>query len=78
MQDRITAPRTLDEASAAVGRGVAVIPWCRERECAMLLEEKTGGSILGTDVGGNRIPEVQKNCIACGKEGTPAFLARAF
>jgi prolyl-tRNA synthetase len=78
MQDRITAPRTLDEASAAVRRGVAVIPWCRERECAMLLEEKTGGSILGTDVGGNRIPEVQKNCIACGKEGTPAFLARAF
>jgi prolyl-tRNA synthetase len=78
MRNRITAPRTLEEASAAVGRGVAVIPWCHARECAELLEEKTGGSILGTDVGGNLLPEVPGSCILCGKEGTPTLLARTF
>jgi prolyl-tRNA synthetase len=78
MENRITAPQTLEEAAAAVGRGVAVVSWCGQRECAGLLEEKTGGSILGTDVGGNRLPEVAKNCIVCGKGGTPTLLARSF
>jgi prolyl-tRNA synthetase len=78
MADRITAPRTMDEAKAGVGRGVAVLAWCGRRECADLLEEKTGGSILGTDMGGNRLPEIPKNCMACGKEGAPTLLARSF
>jgi prolyl-tRNA synthetase len=78
MRNRITAPRTLEEASAAVGRGVAVISWCQEKGCAEILEEKTGGDILGTDAGGNRLPEVSVSCIVCGKEGTPTLLARTF
>ena len=78
MRDRVAAPRTMEEAAAAVSKGVAVVPWCRQRECAGLLEEQTGGSILGTDVGGNQLPETSKNCIVCGKEGTPTLLARSF
>ncbi|MDD1663070.1 MAG: proline--tRNA ligase, partial [Methanomicrobiales archaeon] len=64
--------------AAAVGKGVAVVSWCGQRGCADLLEEKTGGSILGTNVGGNRLPEIAKNCIVCGKEGAPTLLARSF
>jgi prolyl-tRNA synthetase len=78
MRDRITAPRTLEEAPAAVTRGVAVISWCRERDCAGILEEKTGGDILGTDVGGNQLPAVSGSCIVCGKEGAPTLMARTF
>ena len=78
IRNRITAPRTMEEASAAVERGVAIISWCGERECADLLEEKTGGSILGTDAGGDLIPEISGSCIVCGKEGTPTLLARTF
>ena len=78
MGNRIGAPRTLEEVPAAVGRGVAVVSWCQARECAAVLEEKSGGSILGTDVGGNRLPGVSKNCIVCGKEGRTTLLSRAF
>jgi prolyl-tRNA synthetase len=78
MENRITAPRTLDETSAAVEKGVAVVSWCGGRGCAELLEGKTGGSILGTDIGGNRIPEGSQKCMVCGKPGTPTFLARTF
>ncbi|HMA04429.1 MAG TPA: proline--tRNA ligase [Methanomicrobiales archaeon] len=78
MRNRISAPLTLEEAPAAVGKGVAVVSWCRARECAEVLEGKTGGSILGTDIGGNQLPEISKNCIVCGKEGTPTLLARTF
>jgi prolyl-tRNA synthetase len=78
IRGRVTGAGTLDEASAAVEKGVAVISWCRARECADLIEEKTGGSILGADVGGNRLPEIPGPCIVCGKDGTPTLLARTF
>jgi prolyl-tRNA synthetase len=78
MANRVAAPKTMEEAKHAVGKGVAVVSWCRQRECADLIEEQTGGSILGTDMGGNQLPELSKNCIVCGKEGTPTLLARAF
>lgn len=78
MTRRITAAGTLDQASAAVEKGVAVISWCRQRECADILEEKTGGSILGTDIGGNQLPGIPRPCIVCGKEGTPTLIARTF
>ena len=78
IRGRVTAAATLDQTSAAVEKGVAVISWCQARECADILEEKTGGSILGTDVGGNRLPETGGPCIVCGKEGTPTLLSRTF
>ncbi len=56
IRGRVTAAGTLDQATAAVEKGVAVISWCHQKECADILEEKTGGSILGTDIGGNRAP----------------------
>ncbi|HUK38225.1 MAG TPA: proline--tRNA ligase [Methanomicrobiales archaeon] len=78
MRSRIAVPRTMEEAKAAAQKGVAVVSWCQARECADLLEQETGGSILGTDVGGNGLPEIAKNCIVCGKEGVPTLLARTF
>ena len=78
MRGRIATPRTLEETADAVGRGVAVVPWCRSRGCAGVLEGRTGGSILGTDVEGNRLPEIPEKCIVCGKEGVPTLLARTF
>jgi prolyl-tRNA synthetase len=78
MRGRVTAPRTMEEAKAAVGKGVAVVSWCQSRECADLLEEQTEGSILGTDGGGNQLPEIREKCIVCGKEGTPTLVSRSF
>ncbi|HTY53032.1 MAG TPA: proline--tRNA ligase [Methanomicrobiales archaeon] len=78
MRSRVSAPRTMEEAADAVQKGVAVITWCRARECGDILEEKTGGSILGTDMGGNGLPETGGACIVCGKEGAPTLLARTF
>ena len=78
MENRITASLTLDEASAAVEKGVALVSWCGGRGCAELLEGKTGGSILGTDSGGNRLPAVSQKCMGCGKPGNPTLLARTF
>jgi prolyl-tRNA synthetase len=78
MRNRIKIVQGYDEARDAIKNGVAVVSWCRQRECADILEEKTGGSILGTDIGGNRLPEIPMPCIVCGKEGTPTLLARTF
>lgn len=78
IRNRVTPAVTLDQASAAVEKGVAVISWCQGRECADLIEEKTAGSILGTDIGGSQIPDTNGSCIVCGKDGTPTLLARTF
>ncbi|MDD1663977.1 MAG: proline--tRNA ligase, partial [Methanomicrobiales archaeon] len=66
MRNRIKIVQGFDEARDAIKIGVAVVSWCRARECADVLEEKTGGSILGTDIGGNRLPEIPRPCIVCG------------
>ena len=78
MRNRIKIVQGYDEARDAIKNGVAVVSWCHQRECADILEEKTGGSILGTDIGGNPLPEIPRPCIVCGKEGTPTLLARTF
>ena len=78
MSRRIQEQKILNCWKNAVGKGVAVVPWCQARGCAEILEGRTGGSILGTDVGGNLPPEVQGTCIVCGKEGAPTLLARTF
>jgi prolyl-tRNA synthetase len=78
MRNRIKIVQGFDEAHDAIKNGVAVVSWCHQRECADILEEKTGGSILGTDIGGNMLPEIPRPCIVCGKEGTPTLLARTF
>ncbi|MDD1674387.1 MAG: proline--tRNA ligase [Methanomicrobiales archaeon] len=78
IKSRITVARNMDEAVQAVQRGIAVVPWCGERRCAELLEEKSGGSILGTHVKSALIEGFDGPCPICGQHGCCTLIGRTF
>ena len=57
---------------------VAIVHWCRERECGDSIEEKTNASILGTDVRSQYVSSDDGVCIICGKRGNAALVGRAY
>jgi prolyl-tRNA synthetase len=64
--------------SAAVEKGVAIVPWCGGRECADFIEETVNASVLGTEVRSAFIGDSPGTCISCGKEGKGALVGRAY
>ena len=69
---------TIEEMSAAVEHGVAIVPWCGERECADFIEETVNASVLGTEVQAACAPPCEGPCVACGKPGTAALVGRSY
>lgn len=69
---------SIEELSAAVEQGVAVVPWCGKRVCADFIEESVNASVLGTDIRSEFIPECRGPCAACGKEGDGALVGRSY
>ncbi|NYT08156.1 MAG: proline--tRNA ligase [Methanomicrobiales archaeon] len=69
---------SIEELSAAVEKGVAVIPWCGKRECADFIEESVNASVLGTEIRSEFIPGQTGPCAACGREGTGALVGRSY
>lgn len=57
---------------------VAVVNWCRQKECGDVIEEKTNASILGTDVRSQYVPSTGGTCIVCGKQGKATLVGRAY
>jgi len=57
---------------------VAVVNWCRQKECGDVIEEKTNASILGTDVRSQYVPGTGGTCIVCGKQGKATLVGRAY
>jgi prolyl-tRNA synthetase len=57
---------------------VAVIDWCREKECGDMIEAMTNASILGTDVRSEYVRETNGSCIICGKPGKATLVGRAY
>jgi prolyl-tRNA synthetase len=57
---------------------VAVVNWCRQKECGDVIEAKTNGSILGTDVRSQYVPNEDGACIVCGKQGRATLVGRAY
>ncbi|RPJ53111.1 MAG: proline--tRNA ligase, partial [Methanobacteriota archaeon] len=57
VQSRICAASTIEDATAAVQRGMVVVSWCGERGCADEIEKALDASILGTDSACPMIPQ---------------------
>jgi prolyl-tRNA synthetase len=69
---------TIEELSAVIGQGVAIVPWCGERGCADFIEETVNASVLGTEVQANFACPANGVCVACGKKGTATLVGRSY
>ncbi len=69
---------TMEELSVAIEKGVAIVPWCRERACADFIEETVNASVLGTEVQAGFSCAGGSACISCGKPGTGALVGRSY
>ena len=70
---------SMDGLNAALNDGkVAVIHWCRGRECGDAIEDKANSSILGTDVRSPYVPCTDGCCIVCGRPGKATLVGRTY
>jgi prolyl-tRNA synthetase len=70
---------SMDALNAALNDGkVAVVHWCRERECGNAIEEKANSSILGTDVRSAHVTCTEGCCILCGRPGKATLVGRTY
>jgi len=70
---------SVDALCAALDGGkVAVIHWCKDRECGDAIEQKTNASILGTDVRSEFIECTEGCCISCKKPGKATLVGRSY
>ncbi|MBR6496781.1 MAG: proline--tRNA ligase [Methanomicrobium sp.] len=75
---QINTASTLEEAKAAVEKGVAVVQWCGCKECADAIEQGLDVSVLGSEVRSEHIADKEGRCIICGKPAKPAIVARTY
>jgi prolyl-tRNA synthetase len=78
VRSRIRVVPGMDELSAAVEDGVAIITWCGERGCADRIEAFVNASVLGTEVRSDFVSGEPGKCISCGKDGKGALVGRAY
>jgi prolyl-tRNA synthetase len=70
---------SMDALNTTLNDGkVAVVHWCRERECGDMIEEKANSSILGTDVRSPYVPSTDGPCIICRKPGKATLVGRTY
>lgn len=70
---------SLNSLSTILDAGkVAVVNWCRQKECGDVIEAKTNASILGTDVRSQYVSDTGGTCIICGKQGKATLVGRAY
>ena len=75
---QINTASTIEEAKAAVEKGVAVVQWCGCKECADAIEQGLDVSVLGSEVRSEHIADKEGRCIICGKPAKPAIVARTY
>lgn len=79
MKDRLCSVTSIEPLTAALNDGkIAVVHWCGGRPCGDAIEEKTNGSILGTDVRSAYVPSTEGACIICDKPGKSTLVGRAY
>jgi prolyl-tRNA synthetase len=70
---------SLDSLIATLDAGkVAVVHWCRQKDCGDSIEAMTNASILGTNVRSQYVPATDGTCIVCGKPGKATLVGRAY
>jgi prolyl-tRNA synthetase len=78
-KSRLCSVESLDTLIAVLDEGnVAVVHWCRQRECGDAIETKTNASILGTEVRSQYVSAAEGPCVLCGKPGKPTLVGRAY
>jgi len=78
-KSHLCSVETMDALNAALNGGkVAVVHWCRERDCGDAIEEKANSSILGTDVRSPHVASTDGKCIVCGKPGKATLVGRTY
>ncbi|HJX55428.1 MAG TPA: proline--tRNA ligase [Methanoregula sp.] len=78
-ESHLSPVTSLDAISPALDAGnVAVVNWCRQKECGDVIEEKTNASILGTEVRSQYVSDTGGPCIVCGKQGKATLVGRAY
>jgi prolyl-tRNA synthetase len=78
-ESHLSPVNSLDAISPALDAGnVAVVNWCRQKECGDVIEEKTNASILGTEVRSQYVSDTGGPCIVCGKQGKATLVGRAY
>ena len=71
--------QSMDALDAALNEGrVAVVHWCRGRDCGDAIEEKANSSLLGTEVRSDYIDATDGPCIICGKPGKATLVGRTY
>lgn len=79
MKCRLFTAPSIDACTVSLNEErVAVVPWCGDRLCGDIIEEKTNASVLGTGVRSSYIPATEGACIICGKPGTATLVGRAY
>jgi prolyl-tRNA synthetase len=79
MKDRLCSVTSIEPLTAALNdEKIAVVHWCGGRPCGDAIEEKTNGSILGTDVRSAYVPSTEGACIICDKPGKATLVGRAY
>ena len=78
-KSHLCSVETMDALNAALNGGkVAVVHWCRERDCGDAIEERANSSILGTDVRSPHVASTDGKCIVCGKPGKATLVGRTY
>ena len=71
--------QSMDALDAALNEGrVAVVHWCRSRECGDAIEVKANSSLLGTEVRSDYIDATDGPCIICDKPGKATLVGRTY
>ena len=78
VRTHIQVVSTIEELSAAVEKGVAIVPWCGKKECADFIDESVNASVLGTEIRSVFVPDREGPCAACNRPGTMALVGRAY
>ncbi len=77
LNEKIFTAKTLEEVKKIVESkgGFAKAGWCGSEECAEKIEVQTTAEIRGTEYGKT---QEETACIACGKPGKTAYIAKAY
>ena len=78
LKSRLIISETMDEAKRAIEQGIVLVPWCEEKGCADVLEERLGASVLGTRARSPHLREQEGPCVVCGKPGKTTLVGRAY
>ena len=78
LKSRLIISGTMDEAKQAIEKGIVLVPWCEEKGCADIIEERLGASVLGTRARSPHLKEQEGPCVVCGKPGKTTLVGRAY